>query len=101
MSNERDVARTARKLRASRDRWKQRSAEKQTQIRQLRVANRDLSTSRDRWKARVQELERQLRAVHAAAEHPSEDTPAARGFWGGPIIPRSRTSWIPRSWLGD
>ena len=57
MSDDGDAARKARKLRASRDRWKQRSAEKQQQIRQLRVTNRDLSLSRDQWKARVKELE--------------------------------------------
>ena len=101
MSDEGDAARKARKLRASRDRWKQRSAEKQQQIRQLRVANRDLATSRDRWKARVKELEQQLRAGHAAAEHPSADAPAVRGFLGGPIVPRSMTLGITLSWLGD
>src|SRR3954470_24668090 len=39
MSDEGEAARKARKLRASRDRWKLRSAEKQKQIRQLRVTN--------------------------------------------------------------
>jgi len=101
MGDEGDAVRKARKLRASRDRWKQRSAEKQKQIRQLRVANRDLSTSRDRWKARVKELERQLRTVQAAAEHSSADAPAVRGFLGGPIVPRSRALGIPLSWRGD
>jgi predicted nucleic acid-binding Zn-ribbon protein len=101
MGDEGDAARKARKLRASRDRWKRRSAEKQKQIRLLRVTNRDLSTSRDRWKARVKELEQQLRAVHATAEHPSADAPAVYGFLGGPIVPRSMTLWIPPSWPGD
>src|SRR3954462_5552620 len=68
MGDEGDAVRKARNLRASRDRGKRRSAEKQQQIRQLRVTNRDLSTSRDRWKARVKELEQQLRAVHATAK---------------------------------
>jgi predicted RNase H-like nuclease (RuvC/YqgF family) len=55
-----------RKLRASRDRWKQRSAEKQQEIRQLRVAVRDLSNSREHWKTRVKELEQQLQAAQEA-----------------------------------
>ena|SRR5947209_13245730 len=101
MGDEGDAARKAQKLRASRDRWKRRSAEKQTQIRQLRVTNRDMSTSRERWKARVKELEQQLRAVHATAEHPSADAPAVSGFLGGPIVPRPMTLGIPLSWLGD
>ena len=43
MNDEGNAARNIRKLRASRDRWKQRSAEKQQEIRQLRVTVRDLS----------------------------------------------------------
>jgi predicted nucleic acid-binding Zn-ribbon protein len=101
MSDEEDAARKARKLRASRDRWKQRSAEKQQQIRQLRVSNRDLSTSRDQWKARVKELEQQLRALPAAAQSPSADDPAVCVFFGGPMVNRSRTLLTPLSLLGD
>src|SRR5438270_379681 len=84
MSDDGDAARKARKLRASRDRWKQRSAEKQQQIRQLRVANRDLSRSRDQWKARAKEWEEQPRALPAAPESPSADGPRVRVFFGGP-----------------
>jgi predicted nucleic acid-binding Zn-ribbon protein len=101
MSDEGDAARKARKLRASRDRWKQRSAEKQQQIRKLRVTNRDLSTSRDLWKARVKESEQQLRALQAAAESASADSPAVCGFVGGQIVNRSMTPGIPLSLLGD
>lgn len=43
-------ARQARLCRHSRDRWKQRCAAKQAEIRYLRVRIRDLQTSRDRWK---------------------------------------------------
>ena len=82
MSDEGDAVRKARKLRASRDRWKQRSAEKQQQIRQLRVTNRDLSLSRDQWKARVKDLEEQLRALQAAPESPSADGPPVCVFFG-------------------
>jgi predicted nucleic acid-binding Zn-ribbon protein len=83
MSEEGDAARQARKLRASRDRWKQRSAEKQQEIRQLRVTNRDLFTSRDRWKARVKELEQQLRPLQAAPEIPAAAAPGVCVFFGG------------------
>ena len=63
MNDKRNSARKTRKLRASRDLWKQRSAEKQQEIRQLRVTVRDLSNSREHWKTRVQELEQQLQTV--------------------------------------
>lgn len=101
MSDEGDAARKARKLRVSRDRWKQRSAEKQQQIRQLRVTNRDLSLSRDQWKARVKELEEQLRALPVAPERLSPDGPHVCVFFGGPMLNRSRTLLIPLSLLGD
>jgi predicted nucleic acid-binding Zn-ribbon protein len=101
MSDDGDAARKARKLRASRDRWKQRSAEKQQQIRQLRVTNRDLSLSRDQWKARVKDLEEQLRALSAAPESPSADGPHVCVFFGGQMLNRSRTLLIPLSLLGD
>jgi predicted nucleic acid-binding Zn-ribbon protein len=82
MNDEEDTARTARKLRSSRDRWKQRSAEKQQQIRQLRVTVRDLSASREHWKQRVKDLEQQLRSWQA-----TQDTPSALAgtdiFFGG------------------
>ena len=66
MNDKGNAARKIRKLRASRDLWKQRSAEKQQEIRQLRVTVRDLSSSRENWKTRVKELEQQLQAAHEA-----------------------------------
>lgn len=66
MNDEGNAARKIRKLRASRDLWKQRSAEKQQEIRQLRVAVRDLSNSREHWKTRCKELEQQLQAAQEA-----------------------------------
>jgi len=66
MNDEGNAARKIRKLRDSRDLWKQRSAEKQQQIRQLRITIRDLSSSREHWKTRVKELEQQLQAVPEA-----------------------------------
>lgn len=46
MNDHENAARKIRKLRASRDLWQRRSAEKQQEIRQLRVTVRDLSSSR-------------------------------------------------------
>ena len=66
MNDEGNAARKIRKLRASRDLWKQCSAEKQQEIRQLRVTVRDLSSSRENWKTRVKELDQQLQAAHEA-----------------------------------
>ncbi|MGA8763946.1 MAG: hypothetical protein WB562_13855 [Candidatus Sulfotelmatobacter sp.] len=45
-----DHARQARLFRQSRERWKQRCAAKQDEIRYLRVRLRDLEASRARWK---------------------------------------------------
>jgi uncharacterized protein YhaN len=80
MAAARDAARKARKLRASRDLWKQRCAEKHQQIRQLRITVRDLSRSRDHWKTRVKELEQQLQAV---PEDHALIGPAGCIFFGG------------------
>jgi uncharacterized protein YlxW (UPF0749 family) len=101
MSDKGDAARKARKLRASRARWKQRSAEKQQQIRQLRVTVRDLSTSREQWKARIAELEEQLRALQPAPEDPSVDGPAICVFFGGQMVNQPMALLIPLSLLGD
>ncbi len=71
MTDKRNTVRKIRKLRASRDLWKHRCAEKQYQVRQLRITVRDLYSSREHWKARVKELEQQLQAVpeaHAAID---------------------------------
>jgi len=45
-----DYTRQARLYRQSRERWKQRCADKQEEIRYLRVRIRDLEASRERWK---------------------------------------------------
>jgi predicted nucleic acid-binding Zn-ribbon protein len=100
MSDKEDAARKVRKLRASRDRWKQRSTEKQQQIRQLRVTVRDLSTSREQWKARVEELEEQLRALQTAPEYPSADGRAVCVFFGGQMVNQPMALLIPLSLLG-
>jgi hypothetical protein len=66
MNDKGNAVRKIRKLRASRDLWKQHSAEKQQKIRQLRITVRDLSSSRENWKTHVKELEQQLQAAHEA-----------------------------------
>jgi predicted nucleic acid-binding Zn-ribbon protein len=66
MKDDGNAARKMRKLRASRDLWKQRAAEKQQEIRQLRVTVRDLSSSREHWKTRVEELEQHVQAAQEA-----------------------------------
>jgi TolA-binding protein len=101
MSDNGDAARKTRKLRASRDRWKQRSAEKQQQIRQLRVTVRDLSTSREQWKGRVEELEEQLRALQTAPQNSTTDGPVVCAFFGGQMVNPSMTLLIPLSLLHD
>ena len=74
------AARKLSKLRASRALWKQRSAEKQQEVRQLRVTVRDLCNSREHWKTRVKELEQQLQA---AQEAHAVDGLGSRIFLGG------------------
>jgi uncharacterized protein YlxW (UPF0749 family) len=80
MNDEGNAARKIRKLRASRDLWQQRSAEKQQQIRQLRITVRDLSSSREHWKTRVKELEQQLQIVQEA--HAAVGSGGGLFFWG-------------------
>ena len=98
MNDEGNAARKIRKLRASRDLWKQRSAEKQQEIRQLRVTVRDLSSSRENWKTRVKELEQQLQAAHEA--HAAVG-PSSWIFFGGLMdnqaMPRTRRTPITLS----
>jgi predicted nucleic acid-binding Zn-ribbon protein len=59
-------ARQARKLRVSRDGWKERATEKQQEIKRLRVTVRDLTSSREYWKSRTKELEQQVQALQQA-----------------------------------
>ena len=98
MNDEGNAARKIRKLRASRDLWKQRSAEKQQEIRQLRVTVRDLSSSRENWKTRVKELDQQLQAAHEA--HAAVG-PGSWIFFGGLMdnqaMPRTRRTPITLS----
>jgi hypothetical protein len=100
MNEEGNAARKARKFRASRDLWKQRSAEKQQQIRQLRVTVRDLFSSRERWRQRVKDLEQQLQALQAAHETHSALAPGGSIFFGGllgkQVIPQTAQTPLSR-----
>jgi predicted nucleic acid-binding Zn-ribbon protein len=103
MNEKGDAARKARKLRASRDRWKQRSAEKQHQVRQLRGTVRDLSVSREHWKARVKELEHQLQVLQAEQDSQGAGGPAGSLVFGGERLKHlmRATLLIPLCFPGD
>jgi len=75
-------ARKVRKMRTSRDGWKERAAKKQQQIKQLRGRVRDLTASRDHWQTRVEELEQQVEALQQANASTSSVFPALF-FFGG------------------
>jgi hypothetical protein len=65
-----DYARQARLARTSRDRWRQRCAAKQDEIRYLRVRLRDLEASRQRWKDEaLQVRSRHQQPLPAATDH--------------------------------
>jgi chromosome segregation ATPase len=82
MANERTGARKVRKIRASRDGWKERAAKKQQEIKRLRGTVRDLTLSRDHWKTRVSELEQQVETLQPAYASTSCVFPASF-FFGG------------------
>jgi len=82
MANERTGARKVRKLRASREGWKERAANKQQEIKRLRGTVRDLTTSRAHWKTRVRELEQQVETLQQASASTSCVFPALF-FLGG------------------
>ena len=75
-------ARNVRKMRVSRDGWKERAAKKQEQIKQLRGTVRDLTASRNHWKTRANELEQQVEALQQANTSTSCAFPALF-FFGG------------------
>ena len=80
--------RLARLFESSRDRWKQRAAQKQRTIRAQRVTIRDLKGSRDYWKAHALEAARELTQLRAAATVPgvfsAPVTSAEPACLGGP-----------------
>jgi predicted nucleic acid-binding Zn-ribbon protein len=83
MTTDNHAGRNAKKLHSSRDQWKQRSAEKQQQIRHLRVKVRDLANSRDHWKQRAADLERQLQLLQTVPKTPSGAGSGLCAFLGG------------------
>jgi polyhydroxyalkanoate synthesis regulator phasin len=82
MAKEPSKARKVRKMRTSRDGWKERAAKKQQEIKQLRGTIRDLTVSRDHWKTRVNELEQQVQDLQQANATASCVLPACL-FFGG------------------
>lgn len=64
-------ARKVRKIRDSRDGWKERAGTKQKEIKRLRGTVRDLIVSRERWKERVEALERQVEVLQQNVAIPS------------------------------
>ena len=76
-----DYARQARLARTSRDRWRQRCAAKQDEIRYLRVRLRDLEASRQRWKDEALQARArpsQPLPTPAPADHDLGEAPARR-----------------------
>ena len=70
------------KLRASRDGWKERAAEKQKEIKRLRVTLRDVTNSREQWKERAKELQQQVEVLQQANVASLGDSPSWL-FFGG------------------
>jgi hypothetical protein len=65
MAEEQSGARILRKMRASRDGWKERAAKKQAEIKRLRCTVRDLLASREHWKTRATEQEQEVDATNS------------------------------------
>lgn len=85
-----DYARQARLFRQSRERWKQRCAAKQDEIRYLRVRLRDLEASRAHWK--------QAALQNRSRPEPPPATPARPEPNQGGAPARRRSGHSPPSW---
>jgi hypothetical protein len=72
-------ARLARLFRRSRDTWKQRAADKQRALKQLRITVRDVSESRDHWKTIARQQFQEIATLHAQLEQAQEE-PSVGGF---------------------
>jgi chromosome segregation ATPase len=72
-------ARQARLFYHSRELWRQRAADKQREIRALRIKVRDLAASREHWKGQAGQLAEQVH--HLQAELQQRQIPA--GCLGG------------------
>lgn len=62
------ASRLARLFHKSRERWKQRAAEKQKKLRGLELKLRDLTESRDLWKQRARSAKQELSELKAQAQ---------------------------------
>jgi arginyl-tRNA--protein-N-Asp/Glu arginylyltransferase len=72
-------ARLARLFRRSRDTWKQRAADKQRALKQLRITVRDVSESRDHWKTIARQQSQEIATLRAQREQVREE-PSVGGF---------------------
>jgi chromosome segregation ATPase len=79
MAEEPYGARKLRKMRVSRDGWKERAAKKQNAIKRLRCTVRDLLASREQWKTRANELEQEVEVLQKAGA----STSCTLFFFGG------------------
>ncbi len=73
------LARLARLFRRSRDTWKQRAADKQRALKQLRITVRDVTESRDHWKIIARQQFQEIATLRAQLEQAREE-PSAGGF---------------------
>jgi hypothetical protein len=84
-------ARLVRLFRSSRDRWKQRAAEKQLAVKKLRITVRDLAESRDHWKATARQQSQEITALRAQLEQTREELFTAgrtqKGSCSGQLAP--------------
>src|SRR3954464_9462552 len=69
-------ARLVRLFRRSRDIWKQRAADKQRALKNLRITVRDLAESRDHWKAVARQQSRVIATWRLQLEQERQELPA-------------------------
>jgi hypothetical protein len=84
-------ARLVRLFRRSRDTWKQRAADKQRAVKQLRITVRDLSESREHWKNIARQQSQEIATLRVQLEQTREELSAAertqKGSCGGQLTP--------------
>jgi len=66
------------KLVVSRDGWKRKAGERKRRLKAARIRNRDLQASRDRWRERALEAESQAAAMRSQLEQAQQECAAAR-----------------------
>src|SRR5213596_2613004 len=84
-------ARLAWLFRRSRDTWKQRAADKQRALKQLRITVRDVSESRDHWKIIARQRSQEIATLRAQLEQaraaPATSALTQTGSCGGQLAP--------------